>query len=150
MSAITHDINCQLTGIRLASSLTSISDSLWFSSHVIRNGGCVLIWWHKLILLTSCTVLLKDAVTKSTSVLSWHVWVEEVRPVLCPEGFLQSLYWQYIQARRVLPPPLTNCSQISCVDQMGCYTERAWRDAEEEWSVPVSYTHLTLPTIYSV
>ena len=46
--------------------------------------------------------------------------VEMVRPTSCPEGVPQSLCRQYIRATCVLPPPPTNCSQITCGEGMFC------------------------------
>ena len=50
--------------------------------------------------------------------------VEEVRPALCPGSLPRSLCRQYIHARCVLPPPPTDCSQISCGPGMICQERR--------------------------
>lgn len=56
--------------------------------------------------------------------LGTRLCVEEVRPTSCPEGQPQSLCRQYIQARCVLPPHPTDCSQITCGPGMFCRERR--------------------------
>ena len=47
-------------------------------------------------------------------------YVEIVRPDSCPEGVPQLLCRQYIRATCVLPPPPTDCSQITYGEGMFC------------------------------
>lgn len=44
--------------------------------------------------------------------------IEETVPASCPEG--RPLCRQYIRSRCIIPPPLTNCSQITCGPGMFC------------------------------
>ena len=46
--------------------------------------------------------------------------IEIIRPASCPEGVPQSLCRQYIRATCVLPPPPTDCNQITCEEGMFC------------------------------
>ena len=50
--------------------------------------------------------------------------VEVVRPASCPEDVAKSQCRQYIKAKCILPPPPTNCSQISCGEGMFCRERR--------------------------
>ena len=51
-------------------------------------------------------------------------FVEEVRPASCPKGLPRSQCRQFIKARCVLPPPPTDCSQISCGPGTFCRERR--------------------------
>ena len=50
--------------------------------------------------------------------------VEEIRPASCPEGVPRSMCRQLIRAICVLPPPPTDCSQITCGQGMFCREKR--------------------------